>query len=119
MRMGAEDPIDLLEGATSLLTGTPGVQNPCSCSNLVIVNNRRHRKPGEDAKKFKLDEDTGKMIFDTSDSEAGADADAEAQRMTLGLLRCDLPGGHSEGANSNAAARVRAAAGTNTSTPVC
>jgi len=56
--MDADAPIDLLQGATSFLT----------------TGNRRHRKPGEDAKKFKMDDTTGKMIFDASDSDADADA---------------------------------------------
>lgn len=56
LRLDNDQPMDLLEGAAG---------------QLIASNPRRHRKPGQDASKFKTDEDTGKMIIGDSDSDEG------------------------------------------------
>ncbi|KAF8070663.1 armadillo-type protein [Lyophyllum atratum] len=58
LRMDDDEPMDLLSGAASRITN---------------ASNRR-RKPGQDASRFKTDEETGKMIID--DEKASDDEDA-------------------------------------------
>ncbi|KAJ7578515.1 armadillo-type protein [Mycena floridula] len=60
LRMDGDNPIDLLQGAASRLTNS---------------NSNSRRKPGQDAARFKTDDETGKMIIDEdSDSEMVPDA---------------------------------------------
>ncbi|KAA1475204.1 NUC173-domain-containing protein [Dentipellis sp. KUC8613] len=55
IRMDDDEPMDLLSGAASRLTNAQAA---------------RRKKPGQDAARFKTDEDTGKMIIDDSDEDA-------------------------------------------------
>ncbi|KAG6920273.1 hypothetical protein DXG01_005042 [Tephrocybe rancida] len=55
LRLDDDEPMDLLSGAASRITNN---------------NSNRRRKPGQDASRFKTDEDTGKMIID---DEQGSD----------------------------------------------
>ncbi|KAJ7200710.1 armadillo-type protein [Mycena rebaudengoi] len=61
IRIDDDEPMDLLEGAASRITH--GTSN-------------RRRKPGQDAARFKTDEDTGKMIIDDEGDAAAEQADA-------------------------------------------
>jgi len=54
LRIDDDEPMDLLQGAVSRITNAQSSQR---------------RKPGQDAARFKTDEDTGKMMID-SDSDA-------------------------------------------------
>lgn len=73
LRMDGDNPIDLLQGAATQVTSkhdSPSVKSKINSSSDA---SGRRRKPGQDAAKFKTDEDTGKMIIDESDHE-GEDA---------------------------------------------
>ncbi|KAK7035453.1 pre-rRNA processing protein [Paramarasmius palmivorus] len=60
LRMDDDEPMDLLQGVASRVTNAAG---------------NKKRKPGQEASRFKTDEDTGKMIIDGEDSDdAGAGA---------------------------------------------
>ncbi|KAI0051816.1 NUC173-domain-containing protein [Auriscalpium vulgare] len=64
LRMDDDQPMDLLSGAASRMTD---------------AQKSRRRKPGQDASRFKTDDETGKMIIDDgSDSDAAPAGDAEA-----------------------------------------
>ncbi|KAJ6587164.1 armadillo-type protein [Mycena vulgaris] len=56
IRMDDDEPMDLLQGVASRIT--QGTSN-------------RRRKPGQDAARFKTDDDTGKMIIDEEGEDAG------------------------------------------------
>ncbi|KAG6845310.1 hypothetical protein H0H87_011160 [Tephrocybe sp. NHM501043] len=58
LRLDDDEPIDLLAGAASRITNK---------------NSDRRRKPGQDASRFKTDEDSGKMIID-NDQDSDVDA---------------------------------------------
>ena len=72
--MDNDEPMDLLHGAASRVT---------------TASNSRRRKPGQEASKFKTDEDTGKMIIDgegddEGEGKTGGDAVAgDAYRETI------------------------------------
>ncbi|KAF4621075.1 hypothetical protein D9613_000384 [Agrocybe pediades] len=66
LRMDDDEPMDLLQGASTRVTN---------------AKSNRRKQPGQDAAKFKMDEDTGKMIIDDSDSD---DAQAEQQEDVVG-----------------------------------
>ncbi|KAI0821663.1 NUC173-domain-containing protein [Trametes gibbosa] len=74
LRVDDDQPMDLLSGAASRVT---------------TVNAGRRRKPGQDAARFKTDDDTGKMVIDEESGDddgvaAGGDEVAgEAYRETL------------------------------------
>ncbi|KAF7306090.1 rRNA processing protein [Mycena chlorophos] len=55
IRIDDDEPMDLLEGAASRITQTKS----------------KRRKPGQDAARFKTDEDTGKMIIDGEEDDDG------------------------------------------------
>ncbi|KAJ7680501.1 armadillo-type protein [Mycena polygramma] len=59
IRIDDDEPMDLLEGAASRITH--GTSN-------------RRRKPGQDAARFKTDDDTGKMIIDEEEEDGQADS---------------------------------------------
>lgn len=56
---------------------------PCFCfccylaACLVGANNKKRRKPGQDASRFKTDGDSGRMIIDESESENADGANEE------------------------------------------
>ncbi|KAG2015784.1 hypothetical protein CC2G_009019 [Coprinopsis cinerea AmutBmut pab1-1] len=54
LRVDDDDPTDLLQGISSKVTNAAP---------------DRRRKPGQDASRFKTDDDTGKMVIDDEDSE--------------------------------------------------
>nr|VWP02479.1 G protein alpha subunit [Ganoderma boninense] len=60
LRVDDDDPMDLLSGAASRVT---------------TASAGKRKKPGQDAAHFKTDDDTGKMMIDESDDEAGKGAD--------------------------------------------
>ncbi|KAF9812553.1 hypothetical protein IEO21_06143 [Rhodonia placenta] len=63
LRLDDDEPMDLLQGAASRVTN---------------ANAGKRRKPGQDAARFKTDEDTGKMVIDKDDSDAdGGEAVAD------------------------------------------
>ncbi|KAH9859050.1 NUC173-domain-containing protein [Lenzites betulinus] len=74
LRADNDEPMDLLSGAASRVT---------------TANAGRRKKPGQEAARFKTEEDTGKMVIDEdSDDEAGAatggdEVAGEAYRETL------------------------------------
>jgi len=70
LRMDDDEPLDLLQGAASRVTNT---------------NGNRRRKPGQDATRFKTDEDTGKMVIDEggSDNEGSGNVVDDAYKETL------------------------------------
>jgi len=63
LRMDDDEPMDLLSGAASRITNAAS---------------HRYRKPGQDASRFKTDEDTGKMIIDDENASDNEDAGASA-----------------------------------------
>ncbi|KAK0485757.1 armadillo-type protein [Armillaria novae-zelandiae] len=72
LRMDNDEPMDLLQGTASRVTN---------------VQSSRRRKPGQEASRFKTDDDTGKLIIDDSDDDEADDAKAdvagEAYRESL------------------------------------
>ncbi|KAI0266803.1 NUC173-domain-containing protein [Gloeopeniophorella convolvens] len=62
IRVDDDEPMDLLSGAASRITSAKG---------------SRRAKHRQDADQFKKDEDTGKMIIDESDSDAGGAAEED------------------------------------------
>ncbi|GJE94485.1 NUC173 domain-containing protein [Phanerochaete sordida] len=70
-RIRADDdlPMDLLSGAASGITNAAG---------------KKRRRPGQDAARFKTDEDTGKMVIDDEDG-TGAEQDAEMEEDVAGV----------------------------------
>jgi len=62
LRIDDDEPMDLLQGAASRITN---------------VQSNRRRKPGQDAARFKTDDDTGKMMID---SDSGSEAEANVKR---------------------------------------
>ncbi|CDO72515.1 hypothetical protein BN946_scf184980.g56 [Trametes cinnabarina] len=70
LRVDDDEPMDLLSGAASKVT---------------TANANRRKKPGQDAARFKMDEETGKMVIDeSSDEEAGADGAAAGEEDVAG-----------------------------------
>lgn len=74
--------MDLLQGAASRITST--YRLALSYIAIILIscsqdaNSNRRRKPGQDAARFKTDDDTGKMIIDdnnTSGDDAGPSTD--------------------------------------------
>ncbi|KAL0578292.1 pre-rRNA processing protein [Marasmius crinis-equi] len=65
LRMDDDDPMDLLEGVASRVTN---------------ASSNKRRKPGQDASRFKTDDDTGKMIIDEDESDEDAGAGAPQQK---------------------------------------
>ncbi|KAJ7268814.1 ribosomal RNA-processing protein 12 [Mycena haematopus] len=61
IRIDDDEPMDLLQGVASRITH--GTSN-------------RRRKPGQDAARFKTDEDTGKMLIDEEGDEAAGQPDS-------------------------------------------
>ncbi|KII92412.1 hypothetical protein PLICRDRAFT_172507 [Plicaturopsis crispa FD-325 SS-3] len=58
LRVDDDEPMDLLQGAASRVTN---------------AQSNRRRKPGQDASRFKTDDETGKMVIDEdADSDSGA-----------------------------------------------
>jgi len=78
LRVDDDEPMDLLQGAASRITN---------------AQSNRRRKPGQDASRFKTDEDTGKMIIDSdSDSDAnakGASADVAGSAYRENITSVD------------------------------
>jgi len=74
LRLDDDEPMDLLQGAAMKITN---------------AQKDRRRKPGEDASRFKTDEDTGKMIIDNisdsdnDDAAAAADPAGSAYREAI------------------------------------
>ncbi|KAF5370856.1 hypothetical protein D9758_001883 [Tetrapyrgos nigripes] len=71
LRMDVDEPMDLLQGVASRVTNT---------------SSTKRRKPGQDAAQFKVDEDTGKMMINDSDSDedaAGEDVSGTAYRESI------------------------------------
>ncbi|KAK0195371.1 armadillo-type protein [Armillaria mellea] len=72
LRMDNDEPMDLLQGTASRVTN---------------IQSSRRRKPGQEASRFKTDDDTGKMILDDSDDDEAGDANTdvagEAYRESL------------------------------------
>ncbi|RPD59760.1 NUC173-domain-containing protein [Lentinus tigrinus ALCF2SS1-6] len=62
LRVDDDEPMDLLSGAASRVT---------------TANAARRKKPGQDAARFKTEDDTGKMVIDESDSDAEGAAGEE------------------------------------------
>ncbi|OBZ70964.1 Ribosomal RNA-processing protein 12 [Grifola frondosa] len=60
LRVDDDEPMDLLEGAASRVTS---------------ANTGKRRKPGEDAARFKADEETGRMIIDEEDASDNGGVD--------------------------------------------
>lgn len=58
IRLDNDEPMDLLHGAATKVT---------------TAGNGKKRKPGQEASKFKTDEDTGKMVIDDEDATLEAD----------------------------------------------
>ncbi|KAL4254252.1 RRP12 family protein [Abortiporus biennis] len=54
LRVDDDEPMDLLSGVASRITN---------------AKNQKRRKPGQEASKFKTDEDTGKMLIDEEDDD--------------------------------------------------
>ncbi|KAH9931181.1 ribosomal RNA-processing protein 12 [Epithele typhae] len=68
LRVDDDEPMDLLSGAATHVT----------------TASHKRKKPGQDAARFKTDDDTGKMVIDGSDDEgAAATADAEDAKMRV------------------------------------
>ncbi|KZT72213.1 NUC173-domain-containing protein [Daedalea quercina L-15889] len=70
IRMDDDDPMDLLHGAAARVTNT---------------KDGKRRKPGQDAARFKTDEDTGKMVIDEKEDDAedeAAPGDAYKEALT-------------------------------------
>ncbi|THH02095.1 hypothetical protein EW026_g741 [Hermanssonia centrifuga] len=58
LRVDDDEPMDLLSGAASRITNDKG---------------KRQRKPGQEASKFKTDDDTGKMIIDNDNDDSSGE----------------------------------------------
>lgn len=62
----------------------------CSLIPLVASRSRKQRKPGQDASKFKTDDDTGKMIIDEdSDSDTAAPSKSTNKEDVVGTAYRD------------------------------
>ncbi|KAF7315455.1 rRNA processing protein [Mycena indigotica] len=83
IRIDDDEPMDLLQGAASRITQ---------------AKSERRRKPGQDAARFKTDEETGKMLIDGDDDDAelGEDADIAGAAYRENLTSVD---GFTRGAN--------------------
>ncbi|OCH84676.1 NUC173-domain-containing protein [Obba rivulosa] len=71
LRVDDDDPMDLLQGAASRVTNAGA---------------NKRRKPGQDASRFKTDEDTGKMVIDEdeeAEAEAGEDVAGNAYKESI------------------------------------
>ena len=79
LRIDDDEPMDLLQGAASRITSV--YQLPLRLYSILIllldVQSNRRRKPGQDAARFKTDDDTGKMMID---SDSGSEAEANVKR---------------------------------------
>ncbi|KAI0332309.1 NUC173-domain-containing protein [Cubamyces sp. BRFM 1775] len=65
LRVDDDEPMDLLSGAASRVTSKSHI--------------RSRKKPGQDAARFKMDEDTGKMVIDEESDDEGAEAEAAGE----------------------------------------
>ncbi|TFK53636.1 NUC173-domain-containing protein [Heliocybe sulcata] len=80
LRLDGDEPMDLLEGAASRIAS----------KYCFSPSQSRRRKPGQDAGRFKTDEDTGKMVIDNSDSEeAPMEEDVVGTAYREGLTSVD------------------------------
>jgi ribosomal RNA-processing protein 12 len=74
LRIDDDEPMDLLQGAVSRVTSMfqmaiRRIFGPDAFIITLDAQSSQRRKPGQDAARFKTDEDTGKMMID-SDSDA-------------------------------------------------
>ena len=82
--------MDLLSGAASRVTSRFSFLTELGGTYQlpIAANAGKRRKPGQDAARFKTEDDTGKMVIDESDDEAqavagGEDVEGNAYRETL------------------------------------
>ncbi|CAL1707164.1 unnamed protein product [Somion occarium] len=75
LRVDDDEPMDLLAGAASRITS---------------ANGKKRRKPGEDAARFKTDEDTGKMVIgDEQDEDENMEEDVAGRAYRESLTSAD------------------------------
>ena len=66
LRLDNDEPMDLLEGAATRVTSMAISYTSCSLmpNSLLDAKSNRRKQPGQDASRFKVDEDSGKMVID-------------------------------------------------------
>lgn len=75
--MDDDEPMDLLSGAATRVTSSSlsYIPFPLILNGVIDAKSNRRRQPGQDASRFKTDEETGKMVIDEdSDSDDAAAA---------------------------------------------
>lgn len=92
IRIDDDEPMDLLQGAASRITSTSLLILLMYIYISIILcaldsQSNRRRKPGQDAARFKTDEDTGKMMIDS-----GSESDAETSNANAKRAANDVAG---------------------------
>ena len=78
LRVDDDDPMDLLQGAVSRITSAYCANFAGSCRYTCYTDAKtdRRRKPGQDANRFKTEEESGKLVIPAEESDSDIEVSA-------------------------------------------